>query len=731
LLINKNAPQHQYNVNVSGGSNTNRYFVSLGYFNQDGLLKFGKINGIDANPSYTRYNIRANVDTDWSKQFSTSIKIGTSLTNSNYGGGSSTSGFFQQIAGNNPCYSPVYIDGKFINGSPDAPAKTVTNVPMYELFNSAVGYNFSSTLNIDVAATYKLDMITKGLLVRGKVSYDNYYYQVVNKSKGIPLYDLIRTSSDSQSPDYNKPAFVINKYEGPVSFNGESYSKNHKIYAEAAFEYNRSFKGGHTVTGLILGNIQRYYSGGNELPYNYMGIVSRVTYNYKNRYLAEFNLGINGSENFAKGNQYGTFPAYSAGWLFTEEPFFPKTKILTYGKIRASYGKVGNDKSNYRFLFLPSAFTTVYNGYNDVRYFFGEQSNQTVALGYKEKSLGNEMVTWETATKTNIGLDLKFFDDRLQFSGDYFTESRNDILWNLNVPITFGQPSLIAPYNIGKAKNHGYELELKYDDKIESINLGYWLSANYSFARNKIVYMDESPQPEPGLAQTGCRIGQPKGLVFDGFYNSWDEINDPNRPHSEWEGSSIAPGDAKYVDVNKDGKINANDRVSIGYPNIPEKTFAFSFGANYKGFDFSVMFQGAANVSVYTDGYGTIPFAAAWGNATVESLNRWEENRYAAGEKITQPRLSLNTGSSYNNYQYSTLWQQDGSYLRLKNMEIGYRMSPKVLDKIGVKNIRLYVNGQNLYTWTKMKIYDPERASGSGAFYPVMRVVNMGFTAQF
>lgn len=730
MLLNKAAPQQQYNVNVSGGSERSRYFISLGVFDQKGIFKFGdSFDGIDANPKYTRYNIRANVDTDWTKKFTTSIKIGTSLTNSNYAGGSGSPQFLNQIAAANPCSSPVYIDGKFVNGASDSPAKSVSNAPMYELLNNGVSYNFTSTLNIDIAATYKLDVITKGLSLKGKVSYDNYYLQKVNKQKSIPLYDLFRSSTDPQNPGYNSPAYVVSRYEGPVKFVSEDYSKNHKMYAEGALEYNRTFTGGHTVTGLMLGNIQRYYSGSNELPFNYIGLVGRVTYNYKNRYLAEVNLGINGSENFAKGNQYGVFPAYSVGWLFTEESFFPKNKVLTYGKIRGSYGKVGNDKSNYRFLFMPSSYTTVGNGYNDIRYFFGEQHQ--VALGYKEKSLGNELVTWETAVKMNIGLDLKFFNDRLQFTGDYFKEKRDDILWTLNIPVTFGKPSLVAPYNIGKAENQGYELELKYEDRVNSIGLGYWVSANYSFARNKIIYMDESPQPEPGLAGTGCRIGQPKGLIFDGFYNSWDEINDPDRPHSEWEGTTLAPGDVKYVDVNHDGTINANDKVSIGHPNVPEKIFALSLGANWKGFDFSLMFQGAGNVSVYTDGYGTIPFAGIWGNATTESLNRWEEKRYNAGEKITQPRVSLKSGGSYNNYQYSTLWQQDASYVRLKNAEIGYRISVAALEKVGIKSVRVYVNGQNLCTWTGMKNYDPERASGGGAFYPVMRVINMGASIQF
>lgn len=723
MLLRRASPQQQYNVNVRGGTQRVRYFVSLGMLDQQGMYKYGNsFSGLKTNPKYTRYNIRANVDLDWTKYFSTSVKLGTSMTDANYAGNNND--FVGTILSANPVSSPVMIGNKFIYQVDGAPIGQVSSPPMYVLTKDGYQNHFTSSLNVDISAVYKLDRLTKGLSVRGKVAYDNYYKHSVKKSKQIPLYNLNRLSTDPASPDYTTPVLTPHSYEGPVKFVSEGYGHNRKFYAEAALDYNRTFNGGHTVTALLLGNLQRYYNGANELPYNYLGLVGRVTYNYSNRYMLEFNIGYNGSENFAKGKRFGVFPAVSAGYVLTEEPFFPKNEVLTFLKLRGSYGLVGNDKSSYRFLYQPSSYSAQSNVY-----FFGE--NHAGVGGYTEKSLGNQDVTWETAAKMNLGIDLRFFNDALSVSGDYFTEKRDDILWSLNIPVTFGQPSLVAPYNIGQAENRGFELSATFNGHIGK-RFTYWLNANYSFARNKVVYKDEIPKPYPGLTETGCRIGQPKGLIFEGFYNTWDEINDPNRPISEWEGAGLQPGDAKYRDVNGDHVINSNDRVSIGFPNVPEKVYAFSFGGSWKGLDFSVLFQGAANVSTYVMNEGMWSFVGDSKSGTTITRNRWTKERYEAGEPISYPRLQLNPNSAMHNYVYSTLWQQDASYLRLKNVEIGYTFTMPGLKKAGIQKLRVYASGQNLVTWTDVIYYDPEKAAnGTGAGYPLMRVFNLGVSLQF
>jgi TonB-linked SusC/RagA family outer membrane protein len=722
-LLRDYSPQQQYNLNMSGGTNDARYFVSLGFLNQDGAYKLGNFfDEFSANPNFKRYNLRANFDFNLSKEWSVAIKAGSEISNSNYSR-SNTSDIFGTIYSANPMMSPVLFEDKIVRNVDGLTALQISNTPLYQLLWNGFNQNFSSALNLNFATKYKLDKITKGLSARVMLAYDSYYLQSVLRRKQIPLWDLRRNPAATSFQDSIRPIAVVNQFEGPISFDGESFLKNRKVYGEAAIEYTNKF-GLNNVGGMILGTLERRFDGTNQLPFNYMGLVGRATYNYDNKYMAEFNLGFNGSENFAVGNQFGVFPSFSLGYVVSEEKFFPQTEAVTFVKLRGSYGTVGNDKiGGNRFLFLPSSFQSGGN------YFLG--INHTSMPGYREATLGNPNVTWEKATKLNLGIDLKFWDNKITFAADYFREQRNDILWQLNIPITFGNPAIVAPYNIGQAENKGYEFELGFTNTTRNGNLRYWVNANYTFARNKIIYMDEVPQPFPGLAMTGSRIGQMKGLLADGIYNTMEEINDPNRPRSQWEGSGLRPGDIRYVDVNGDKIIDDNDRVNIGNPNIPEIIYGATFGLQWKFLEVSVFFQGAGNVSTYLQGEAAWPFIAGTKTAFANAEQSWSEERYKAGLPITLPRLTASPEAGKHNYRQSSFWMQDASYLRLKNLEIAANFSKAFLDKVGIKNLRVFINGQNLHTWTKMPYFDPEIPNSNGSIYPVMRVFNGGFNLQF
>ncbi len=722
-LIRDYSPQQQYNLNMSGGTTDARYFVSLGFLNQDGAYKLGNFfDEFSANPNFKRYNLRANFDFNLTKDWSIAIKAGSEISNSNYSR-SNTSDIFGTIYSANPMMSPVLFEDKIVRNVDGLTALQISNTPLYQLLFNGFNENFSSALNLNFATRYKLDKITKGLSTRVMLAYDSYYLQSVLRRKQIPLWDLRRNPAATNFQDSAQPIAVVNQFEGPISFDGESFVKNRKAYGEAAIEYTNKF-GLHNVGGMILGTIERRYDGSNQLPFNYMGVVGRATYNYDGRYLAEVNVGYNGSENFAVGQQFGVFPSFSLGYVISEEKFFPKTDAVTFLKMRGSYGTVGNDKiGGNRFLFLPSSFQSGGN------YFLG--INHTNMPGYREATLGNPNVTWEKAAKLNLGIDMKFWDNKISFSADYFREERNDILWQLNIPITFGNPAIVAPYNIGQAENKGYEFELGFTNSNRKGDLRYWVNANYTFARNKIIYMDEVPQPFPGLEMTGSRIGQMKGLLANGIYNTADEINDPNRPRSQWEGTGLRPGDIRYVDVNEDGLIDDNDRVNIGDPNIPEIIYGSTFGVQWKFLEVSVFFQGAGNVSTYLAGEASWPFIAGTKTAFSNASESWSEERYKAGLPITLPRLTASPEAGKHNYRQSSFWMQDASYLRLKNVEIAANFNKSFLDKIGVKNLRVYLNGQNLHTWTKMPFFDPEIPNSNGSIYPVMRVINGGFNLQF
>lgn len=713
--------QQQHNLSVQGGTKRTKYFVSLGYYNQQGVYEMGDFfKEFSANPKYNRYNVRANLDFSINKDFTISVKSGVQITESNYAS-SDAKNIMQTIFAANPVMSPVVIDDKMIRNVQGLEKWQISSPPLYEMLWRGYNENFTARANVDIAARYKLDRLLKGLAIRGKVAYDNYYFQKVSRTKQIPMYDI---KLDPNSSVEEPVAIIVpNQYEGPVKTSSDSYDKSRRVYGEAALEYSNSFDG-HSVTALFLGTAERSYNGKNELPFNYLGLVARATYNYKYRYMLEVNAGYNGSENFAKGKQFGFFPSFSLGYAFTEDVYFPKNNVLSFGKLRASYGLVGNDRiGGERFLFLPDAYVQVSNP----GYYFG--TGHSKYNGYKESKLGNPFVTWEKAKKTNIGLDLRFFQDRLNFSADYFIEKRSNILYSLNLPLWFGDPKIVPPYNVGRTENKGYEFEIGYKDAINSIGLTYWVNGNYSFARNKIVYKDEAPKQYPGLYETGSRIGQPKGLIADGFYNTWEEINDPNRPGSKWEGGGLRPGDVKYVDITGDNFIDENDRVNIGYPNIPEIVYGVSIGVEWKNFSVSALFQGATHVSTYLAGTAAWPFVAGTETAFKTAKESWTQERYEQGLPITLPRLSESPEATKHNYQYSSLWQRDASYLRLKNVEVGYRF--KFKEKAAVQGLRVYVNGQNLCTWTKMPYFDPEIADNNGNAYPMMRVFNMGINIQF
>jgi len=717
------APQKQYNLNISGGTQDAKYFVSLGHLNQDGIYTTGGLfPEFSANPNFKRYNIRSNFDFNISKNFSLFIKSSAEIQNSNYSN-SATSDIFGTILSANPIMTPVLYDGKLIRNIDGLAAWNISNTPLYQMLFNGFNVNYSSRLNMNIGGKYKLDAITKGLSVRAMGAYDSYYLQAVSRRKQIPMWDLRRNPNALTFQDSIVPIPVVNQFEGPVSFVGESFSKNRRIYGEGAIEYNRTF-GIHTFSGLFLGTAERLYDGSNQLPFNYLGLVGRLTYNFQNKYFADVNIGYNGSENFAVGKQFGFFPSFSAAYLVSQERFFPKTDGFSYLKLRGSYGTVGNDKiGGNRFLFLPSSFAS------GGSYFLGLAN--TPVTGYREASIGNPGVTWEVARKINIGADFRFLKDLLTFTADLFSERREKILWNLNVPVTFGPTNLISPYNIGIAENKGFELELGYKNTIKSAGLTYYANANFTYTQNKIVYMDEAPQPFPGLAMTGSRIGQPKGLIAEGLYNTLDEINDPKRPKSTWEGAGLQPGDIKYKDVNGDGLINDNDRVNIGDPNIPSIIYGATVGAQYKGFELSVFFQGAGKVSTYLTGESAWPFIAGTKTAFENAKESWTPERYANGSTISLPRLTAAPDANRHNYRVSSYWMRDATYLRLKNIELSYTFSNKLLKNLSMKSLRIYMNGQNLVTWTSMPYFDPEIPSSNGSVYPMMRVFNFGFNIQF
>ena len=713
-MLKPTSSQIQHNITINGGTEKVKYFLSAGYFNQEGLFKHADIlPEFDAQPTFKRYNFRSNFDFEITKRFSAIVNLSSQIENR--AGTSSIGRFVESLSRANPINVPGVIDGKIV----ELGIAGSTN-PYSYLLRDGFRREYRNYLDGSVRLNYKLDFILEGLSAHGTVSYKNYNNQVLQYSKRLVTHFAKRL------PD-NSVVYVPQGDEGPFGFS-EAIGKNRKVYSEFGFNYARTFDR-HNVTGLFLYNQSKYFDPNLAfaIPNGYQGVVGRATYDFEGRYLAEVNVGYNGTENFAEGKRYGFFPAYSLGWVLSEEPFFPENNIVSLVKFRASQGEVGNDKiGGDRFLYRPSSY--VYSG----QYYYGEVGSSYNKYNVSaEGKIGNPDLTWERAIKKDLGMELGLWKDKIRVSMDLFLEKRDNILANRGtVPAIVG--ANLPAYNLGKMKNSGFDGDFTYNERIDKFD--FWVKCNFTFARNEIEFQDEVPRPFTYQYRTGQRFGQYFGLVAEGFYNTWEEVNDPARPSSQYQNNKIQPGDLKYRDVNGDGIINDDDQVPIGYSNFPEKIFGLSLGGRYKGFDFSLLFQGAGNVSInytrrYQDGFGE------GGNGTANYfLTSWSQERYEKGLSIDFPHFAAGSDAQKHNYAASSFWTRDASYVRLKNIEVGYTFSTRLMSKINLSSARIYINGNNLYTWDSMfPGVDPEAAMAAVNFdnYPVTSTVNLGINVKF
>lgn len=710
-LMNKSALQQNYNLTINGGTQNAKYFVSLGYFNQEGLLKdiTERIDYLkyDNNTKYERYNLRSNVDFNVSPSTSLGVMIGAIIQNRKY----AQNDPFMWMLGAPPIASPYIASGKLITAGNVA---DIGSSP-YANITSGIYEDMKSTLSVTIKGRQKLDFLLKGLSLRGMVSYDSYYLQRASKSQSTVMYQPVY--QPNALGETSLQLKQIGEY-GTLSNPSESFDRNQKLHAEGAIEYQNKF-GNHNVGALLIATLDKKWYVASErkiIPVTYSGVVARATYDYLGKYLLEFNMGYNGSENFPEENRFALFPAFSAGWNVAEEKFFQNIvnrDIISKLKIRGSYGIVGNDAAqNKRFMYISGVYSSGGGAY------FGS-STQTWMGGYNEGRLGNNAVTWETAEKTNVGVELTMFKDMFSFNAEYFYDDRKDILAPLvngsNQSAVEGQ----AIYNIGRVRNKGYEFSATWRSKINKFS--YWLSGNYSFARNKVVFKDEIVDPlNPQLLSTGRRIGEKIAYVADGFYKDWDDVK-----RGPVYGSP-QPGDVKYVDINGDGIINDRDRVPIGHPDTPEINYGFSGGFSYKGFDVSFLFQGTENTTKFFGESFIKPFSANVGILKYQYDERWTPE---TAETAKRPRLTKNYTT--NSYLQSTVWLEDASYLKLRNLEIAYNINPNLLKKFFIKGMRIYVNGQNLFTWSPLKVIDPEGNPNNTYKYPQLRVYNFGLKLNF
>ncbi|MCF0054789.1 SusC/RagA family TonB-linked outer membrane protein [Dyadobacter sp. CY356] len=722
VMFKKASKQSQHNVSISGGTQKVRYFVSAGLFNQEGLFKDTKevTDAFSPQSIFRRYNIRSNFNFDLTKRLKMSLDLSSQTETRSGNNGTNTERVVGDIFRASPLETPGVVDGKVVNIFTGARNNPYVSL-LYPNLAGGLKRSYRNYLNANFRLDYDLGFLLDGLSTHGNVAVQTFNDQQIVNTKTLITYLATRLPDGTIN-------YVPSTTDAQFGFT-QTGTYNRRITAEFGIDYKKSF-GKHNVTGLLLYNQQKTFDPTLAflVPKGYQSFVGRVTYDYGGRYLAEVNVGYNGTENFAPGKRFGFFPAYSLGWVASQESFFPKNEVVTFLKFRGSYGEVGNDNiGGTRFLYRPTSYSSVANMY----YFGNVGSTYTGYTGIREDATGNPNVTWERAVKQNVGMEVFFWKDKIKFTADLFSEQRSDILatrQSISSISGLSQPA----NNLGKMENKGFETDISYSGNVGQ--LGYRIGANYSFARNKVLFRDEVPNVYAYQNRTGQRLGQNFGLIAQGLYNSWEEVNDPSRPVYSYSNNKVQPGDIKYLDYNGDGQINDFDAVPIGYSNLPEKTFGASLGLNFKGFDISVLFQGVGNVSHYYTrfqrgtGYGQAP-----PEGSADYMNEsWTAQRYAAGLPINFPRFSVNSNP---NGAGSSYWLADASYVRIKNAEIGYRFDQGILKKLGMSSCRIYVNANNLFTWKKMYPgIDPENTSTGDTNtepYPLVRTINAGLNLNF
>ena len=755
-LFKNLAWQTQHNLTLSGGGERFRYFVSLGYLLQDGMLKqLGE--SYDPNYQYKRFNYRSNVDIDIAKSTLLKVNIGGHVGAKRE---PRTDELWRKVLWSTPFSSPGIVDGKLISNIYSNRYISIgeRSCPLDYYYNYGYNVDTDNVLNLDLALEQKLDFITPGLSMNIKGAYNtNYNVKASRTPSGAdsmctPIY---LGSIETPGMDFWDPRFdrtIVYQTDGVSGLHeqmsyGEEVGRGRNWYGEFSLNYSRSF-GDHDVSALFLYNqSKKYYPETKidgkvfymDIPTAYVGYVGRMTYAYKKRYMVDLNAGYNGSENFAPDKRFGFFPAVSAGWILSEEKFMKKQKVIDFLKLRVSYGIVGNDKmENARFLYMAGAWS----GYNTVAkgqgsWQFGKDGGTGLLPDAKENTMGNPDVTWEKVAKQNYGIDLKMFDSRLSLTADVFFEKRKDILSTRNTLPAITDINL-PKINLGKVNNHGYELSLGWNDRAGKVD--YWLKANVSYAKNKIIYMDEVVPNEPYMAETGRSTGLTYGYIFDRFLQKDDFDADGNLKKDE-NGRQILPqmalgtprpGDALFKDLNGDGVINGDDKTRFGYAERPDYVFGFLGGLKWKNFEFSMQWTAAMNASRILDGEYRNAFGSTNSRMLLKFLadERWTEEN----PNSRFPRLTFMNKSHY--LQTSDLWLMNGSYLRLKTAEISYTLPQKdFLKKVGIESVRFYCNGYNLLTlFSDLNDIDidPEGVTdGGNNNYPNIRIYNFGVNISF
>ena len=763
MLFKDRASTQRNNLSISGGGGVAKYYISGSYNIDNGILKTDLRNNNKNNVNFKNYQLRSNINVNLSK--TTELIVRLSGTFSDYNGpitldGSFASDLYAIASHASPVLFPAYYPADEANaganhilfGNVGGPDGTNNNSILYPNGNPYAqllkGHKNSSESRMSAQLELNQDFkfITEGLKLRAifntnrysyfdsQLSYSPYFYSADSYNKQTNVYSLTWLN-----PKNNVANNVPTEY---LVYNKNEPNANSFFYFQGALDYNKKF-GNHTVSSTLIGTAQQtLYSSARDprtntttlpysLPFRNLGLAGRATYSFKDRYFVEFNFGYNGSERFSEANRFGFFPTIGAAWVPSNESFWKQNDIVNRLKIRFSHGLVGNDAiGSQRFFYLSDVNL---NGGNFAQ--FGI-NNQNQLNGVTIRSYANNNITWETSRQTNLATEITLLKN-LNIIAELYKNHRYDILRSRNIPSTEGFEADVLT-NLGVVDSKGIDLSLDYKQNFSN---GLWstLRGNFTYSTNKYTYIEEPNYPETWRHFMGQPISRGYGFIAERLFVDDQEVaNSPTQAFntSDAYGNTITGavprgGDIKYRDLNGDGRIDDLDMAFLGYPSTPEVVYGFGFSSGFKGFDLSAFFQGQARVSFFIDPRKTSPFLernVAYVEGRAQVLKAFAESHWSEENQnlfATYPRLGTSSAVVANNLQPSTWWLRDGSFIRLKSVEIGYTLPNKLLKSLRLSNCRIYLNGLNLVTWSPFKMWDPE-LGGNGFSYPIQKVFNFG-----
>ena len=756
VLLKDGASTYRASINLSGGGTTARYFVSGSYVNEEGMYKTDNtLKDYNTNSNLERFNFRMNTDIDITT--TTVLRTGVSgfhekqnragllspsyfyLTDGDRIVGTVRTGnaegidIWKSIVG----YSPVATPLEYSNGL--TPAYGTGELTNPWVVATQTGYNemWRSKIETNITLDQNFDFITKGLRFSGRFAFDS------DNKNNIRHIRWPEQHNTQRRRDVNGN-LVFFRVSGERPMQQESDSWGERIYnLESDLSYNRLFEETHNISVFVkyaqreqaeTSNVGNNISRG--IPRRDQSLSGKISYDFLSRYFIEFNGGYTGSEVFKTGHQFGFFPAISGAWNISEEPMVKNlTSIFDMLKIRYSYGQVGNNKikrgnDEIRFPYMGYIGSGNEDGYN-----YGDMGSPNYSdlstnyrvTGIRIAALAADYLTWEVATKHNLGLDFNLLNNKISGTFDVFKDTRSNIyMQRSHLSDMTGISDLYPWANIGTMENIGFDGQFNFNQKIGEVETT--MRGNVTYSRNKVLEYDEEASALPYKMQQGYRWEQARGLIALGLFEDYDDIR--NSPKQMF--GAYMPGDIKYKDVSGDGLIDENDVVAIGTTRVPSLIYGVGASATWKGFDFNVHFQGAGKSSYFINGPGVYPFSEIhqsntlpWGNILTDVVgNYWSESNPDPNAKY--PRLSY--GGNPNNYRNSTFWLRNGAYLRFKTLEIGYTIPKKITNKWHINNMRAHFIGSNLFLWDTLKIWDPELASGDGMKYPISRSFTVGLT---